>query len=81
MRRAHHGGTARRQDQGSVPVRQISYPGNDTIVLMLVRPLQGPAYVDGAPGLNPPPVPMDMERLLPILAFYGVPVAGRYPGM
>jgi sialate O-acetylesterase len=60
--------------QGPVPVKQVSYPGNDTIILALEHPLQGTAFVDGAPGLNPPPVPMDMERLMPMLAFYGVPV-------
>jgi sialate O-acetylesterase len=60
---------------GNVPVRQVTYPGNNTIRLMLDLPLTGDAYVDGAPGLNPPPVPMDMERLLPMLAFYGVQVS------
>lgn len=63
-----------RDTLGIVPVRQVTYPGNDTICLALERSLQGTTYVDGAPGLNPPPVPMDMERLIPMLAFYGVPV-------
>ncbi|MHB1354393.1 MAG: sialate O-acetylesterase [Anaerolineae bacterium] len=59
---------------GTVPVRQITYPGNDTVCLVLERSIQGAAYVDGAPGLNPPPAPMDMERFMPMLAFYGFPM-------
>ena len=63
-----------RDAQGVAPVRQVTYPGNETICLELERTIQGTSYVDGAPGLYPPPVPMDMERSMPMPAFYEVPV-------
>lgn len=60
--------------QGEVPVRQVIYPKNDTVQLVLERPPTGAAVVHAGYGLNPATLPMDLERLLPILAFTGLPV-------
>jgi hypothetical protein len=61
--------------QGDVKIEAIAYPGDATIVLRLGRPIAGDAVVHGAFGYNPPTVPMDMDRVLPMLGFYGVPVS------
>lgn len=59
---------------GFVPVLETTYPGDETVVLTLGRaPLDG-ARVHGAFGAAPSPVPLDIERSLPILGFYGFPV-------
>jgi sialate O-acetylesterase len=59
---------------GPVPVEEATYPGGDRIRLRLARPLAGAAVVHAGGGMNPPPVPLDIERLMPILAFHGQPV-------
>jgi hypothetical protein len=60
---------------GSVPVLETTYPGDDTVVLTLGRTLLGGARVHGAFGAAPSPVPLDIERSMPMLGFYGFPVA------
>ena len=45
-----------------------------TIVLVLSRALQGRAQVHGGWGTDPDTVPMDMERFVPMLGFYGVEI-------
>ena len=60
---------------GQVPVLETTYPGDETVVLTLGRTLLGGARVHGAFGAAPSPVPVDMERLMPMLGFYGFPVA------
>lgn len=60
--------------EGEVPIRQVVYPKNDTVQLVLERPLAGNAVVHAGYGANPPLMPMDMERQLPVLAFSGLPV-------
>ncbi|MGI6495828.1 MAG: sialate O-acetylesterase [Kiritimatiellia bacterium] len=59
---------------GNVPIAGIDYPGGPRVVIRLLRPLQGPATVSAGEGPNPPTLPMDVERLLPILAFHAFPV-------
>ncbi len=59
---------------GPVPVVTVVYPGNATVQIVLGRALAGKAAVHGAWGLNPPSAPMDMERSMPMLAFYNVAV-------
>ncbi|MCY2930087.1 MAG: hypothetical protein NTV86_11450 [Planctomycetota bacterium] len=59
---------------GPVAVEKLTYPGDATVRLSLSRPLSGKALVHGAYGTNPAVVPMDMERFVPILGFYGVSV-------
>jgi len=60
---------------GAVPVTKLAYPQNATIRLILERAIRGRAFVHGGYGFNPPTVPMDMERFIPMLGFYAVPVA------
>jgi sialate O-acetylesterase len=59
---------------GELPVEKVVYPGNATVLLVMARPLSGRAVVHGGYGVNPAAVPMDMERFIPMLGFYGVPV-------
>ncbi|MEI7837616.1 MAG: sialate O-acetylesterase [Planctomycetota bacterium] len=59
---------------GAVGIEKFIYPGDATIRLALNRPLSGKALIHGAYGTNPAIVPMDMERFVPILGFYGVTV-------
>lgn len=62
------------EDGVPVPVEEVTYPGGNLVKLRLARPLVRPAVVHAGWGMNPAPVPIDMERLMPILAFHGVPV-------
>ncbi len=57
-----------------VPITRVAYPQDATVRLELARPLCGPAVVHGGFGLDPETMPMDMERFLPLLGFYGAPV-------
>jgi hypothetical protein len=59
---------------GNVPIEKLVYPADATIRLVLMRRLMGKALVHGGYGASPAIVPMDMERFLPMLGFYGVPV-------
>lgn len=59
---------------GPVPVLETTYPGDATAVLTLGRPLVGDARVHGGFGAAPSPVPLDIERSIPMLGFYGFPV-------
>jgi sialate O-acetylesterase len=61
-------------DEGVVPIASVTYWGNNRVRLVLGRPLHGSAFVHGGYGANPPLVPMDVERFLPILGFYGAKV-------
>ncbi|MCE5325564.1 MAG: sialate O-acetylesterase [Planctomycetaceae bacterium] len=60
--------------QGNVPVEGVAYIKRDTIRLKLGRKLADKAVVHGGFGMNPPTVPHDQPRMLPILAFYGLKV-------
>ncbi|MEW6750649.1 MAG: sialate O-acetylesterase [Candidatus Latescibacterota bacterium] len=57
-----------------VPIGAVRYPGGNVVRLLLEGPLAGPAAVHAAWGVNPPPVPVDVQRQMPILAFHGVPI-------
>jgi len=59
---------------GLAAVTAIEYPGHDTVRLKLQRPIQGKALVHGNYGICPPTTLMDVERLLPMLGFYGLEV-------
>ncbi len=61
-------------EQGEVPVAQVVYLGDDKVRLRLERGLAGQATVDGVYGLCPAMAPMDMERFMPMLGFYGAEV-------
>ena len=60
---------------GPVPMTAVSYPSGPVVRLELGRALSGLAVVHGAGGLAPARAPLDIERLLPMLGFYGVAVA------
>lgn len=59
---------------GDVAIAGVDYPGGPKAVLRLLRPLQGAATVSAGEGPNPPVLPLDAERLMPILAFHAFPV-------
>ena len=61
-------------DEGEVDVEAVHRPMDATLALVLSRPLVGGARVHGAWGTNPETAPMDMERFIPMLGFYGVEV-------
>lgn len=59
---------------GPVPISKISYPGGPVLTLELQRPLSGQTWITAAYGANPPAIPFDMVRFIPILAFHRVQV-------
>ena len=60
---------------GDVPVAGVDYyPAGNKAVIRLLRPLQGAATVSAGEGPNPPTLPIDVERLMPILAFHAFPI-------
>lgn len=59
---------------GVVPIAAVTYPGDNTIQLALTRPLADNAVVHGGYGQAPTTVPMDIERLMPMLGFWAVPI-------
>ncbi|MHB0856372.1 MAG: sialate O-acetylesterase [Anaerolineae bacterium] len=61
-------------DAGEVPVSQVLYPGGARVQLLLGRDLGEHPVVHGAYGLAPDTAPVDMERLMPMLGFYGLKV-------
>ena len=61
-------------DAGQVEVTEVVYPGDARILLRLGRALQSTAVVHGGFGCDPATLPADMERMMPMLAFHGVPV-------
>lgn len=64
-------------ETGVAEIQRIEYTGTATIRLHLARPLSGKAVVHGGYGHNPPPVPMDMDRAMPMLGFYGFPISAH----
>jgi len=62
-------------EAGEAPIVQVEYCLNHTLQLKLGRALVGNAVVHGGYGYNPPLVPVDMDRVLPMLGFYGVAVS------
>jgi sialate O-acetylesterase len=61
-------------EQGSVAVQQVQYPGDARVRLVLARALDGIARLHGAYGIDPAIVPMDMERFIPMLGFANLQV-------
>ncbi len=62
-------------EQGNVPVSKVVFGiAPDKINLELAQPLAGGGKVHCGMGCDPPILPIDFERQLPILAFYDVPV-------
>ena len=61
-------------ETGEVPIAEVVYPQDHGVELVLQRPLQGAARVHGGYGRAPAAVPADVERFLPMLAFWGVEI-------
>ena len=61
---------------GVVPLKAGANVAYDerSVALPLSRKLKLPAKVHGAYGADPATMPMDMERVLPLLGFYGLEV-------
>jgi len=60
--------------QGPVPIAKLEIAPPDVVKLTLGRALEGPATVDGAPGMNPPRALHDYGRFQSMLAFDGFPI-------
>jgi hypothetical protein len=65
---------------GVIPIAAVSYPGDTTIRLALTRSPRDNPVVHGAYGQAPPPAPLDIERMMPMLGFWAVPIIGREEG-
>ena len=61
-------------ERGEVAVERVIYPQDQRVELVLGRDLEGAAVVHGGYGKAPATVPADMERLLPMLGFWGAAV-------
>jgi len=59
--------------KGDIFIKEIESKGSE-INLDLSRRLEGSAVVHGAYGANPPMVPLDIDRMIPMLAFYNVKI-------
>ncbi|HUU21177.1 MAG TPA: sialate O-acetylesterase [Phycisphaerae bacterium] len=59
---------------GWVDVERVQYTGGHKVRLHLARAASGRTVVHGAFGRNPPTVPCDMVRMMPMLGFYDFPV-------
>jgi hypothetical protein len=64
-------------EEGAVQIERVAYLQGGRAALILERQLKGAARVHGAYGTDPAPVPMDFERLMPMLGFYGVEVVAH----
>jgi hypothetical protein len=60
---------------GAVPVDKVVYPGDTTIRLSMGRAVSGAGCVHGGFGINPATLPVDMERLIPMLCFHAFTLA------
>jgi hypothetical protein len=67
---------------GPVEISEVVYPPaaeSDTVVLKLTRVAEGDIVVDGGLGTDPTPMPYDMGRIVPALAFHDVAVKRPIP--
>jgi sialate O-acetylesterase len=64
-----------KDDMGNVSITRVVYPMNHRIELHIERVLVGKAKVSGGGGENPSVLPLDVDRRMPILAFYQYEVA------
>jgi hypothetical protein len=62
-------------EAGAVPVDKVLYPGDTTIRLSMGRAVRGAGCVHGGFGINPATLPVDMERLIPMLCFHAFTLA------
>lgn len=57
---------------GVIPVEKAVYFQRDSVRLALARPWRGEVSVSCGYGENPAPLPVDVERQMPVLAFHAV---------
>ena len=62
-------------ERGEVTIVRVIYPQDQRVELVLGRDLEGAAVVHGGYGKAPAIVPADMERMLPMLGFWGAEVS------
>lgn len=60
---------------GVVPISAVTYPGDTTIQITLTRALADNPVVHGGYGQAPATVPLDIERMMPMLGFWAVPIS------
>ena len=63
-------------DAGIVPVERVAYFRRNEVMLTLGRPGSGRISVSCGYGENPPALPRDVERRMPVLAFHGWETTG-----
>jgi hypothetical protein len=61
-------------EDGEVPIVAVKYGTGPEAILELGRSLGPGAAIHGAASSDPPPVPFDMGRMMPMLGFHGLPV-------
>jgi sialate O-acetylesterase len=64
-------------DEGPIGIQKILYFHRDSVKLFLANPPKGTARVSCGYGENPDTLPVDVERVMPVLAFHGIAVSGR----
>lgn len=62
-------------EQGVATVNKVEYTSSAIIRLHLERSITGKTVVHGGYGSDPQTVPMDMDRMMPMLSFYGFPIS------
>lgn len=62
-------------DDGPVPIDKILYFHRDSVKLFLAKQPKGAARISCGHGENPDMLPVDVERLMPVLAFHGMAAA------
>ena len=60
--------------EGPVPIAKVLYFHRDSVRLALARPVRGTVSAGCGYGENPAAMPVDVERLMPALAFHAAPV-------
>ncbi len=58
-----------RDDDGELPVSRLFYPMDHRLEIHLARAARGRVFISAGWGENPPQMPQDTERRMPILAF------------
>jgi sialate O-acetylesterase len=66
-------------DDGAVAIEKILYFHRDSVKLFLAKHPKGTARISCGHGENPDILPVDVERLMPVLAFHGIAVTEATP--
>jgi sialate O-acetylesterase len=65
-------------DSGEIAIEKILYVHRDSVRLVLARKPQGGLRIHCGYGESPDPLPVDVERGMPVLAFHGVEVESAH---